>query len=74
MDTSTLILAVLVAVAVLGQLCLPLVGGWNRNRQARQAKRDIARLLETAADHQIQQKHHKAGTVVGHTKGVGHEN
>lgn len=52
MDTSTLILAVLVAVAIVGQLCLPILGRLNAKRLDRQLARARARLLEDAADRQ----------------------
>lgn len=52
MDTSTLILAVLVAVAIVGQLCLPILGRLNAKRSTRQLASARARLLEDAADQQ----------------------
>lgn len=44
-------LAVFVIVAVVGQLCLPLIGAYNNNRALARAKRR-ADLLEAAADRQ----------------------
>jgi hypothetical protein len=52
MDTKTTVLVCLVALAVLGQLCLPILGRWNNKRQDRQARQRIARLVEDAADRQ----------------------
>lgn len=54
MDTLTLTLAVALGVAIIGQLTLPVWGGWLRARRERQARQEIARLLETAADRQLQ--------------------
>lgn len=54
MDAASIILAVLVALAVIGQLCLPLVGRWSHKRQAADLARKRAHLLEVAADQQIQ--------------------
>jgi hypothetical protein len=45
-------LLVFVIVAVVGQLCLPLVGRWRTHRAHQRAKAR-ARLLEAAADRQM---------------------
>jgi type II secretory pathway pseudopilin PulG len=71
MDTSALILAIVVAVAVVGQLCLPILGRWARSRQERQAKQRIARLLEAAADRQAVATFSQTAKLDG--KGGGHE-
>jgi hypothetical protein len=44
-------LAIIVAIAVIGQLCLPLVGAY-RNARANARAKQRARLLEAAADRQ----------------------
>jgi hypothetical protein len=44
-------LAIIVAIAVIGQLCLPLVGAYRNARDSARAKKR-ARLLEAAADRQ----------------------
>jgi hypothetical protein len=52
MQAAETILAVLVAVAVIGQLCLPLWGRLHARSQRRQLVQRRARLLEAAADQQ----------------------
>jgi hypothetical protein len=47
----SLTLAIILAVAVIGQLCLPLIGAYNYSRMKARAMRR-ARLLEAAADQQ----------------------
>lgn len=46
-------LLVFVVVAVVGQLCLPLVGAWRRKVDRRQLAERRADLLEAAADQQL---------------------
>lgn len=74
MDTKTTILAVLVAIAVIGQLTLPIWGGWYRKREERLAKQKIARLLEDAADQQIAAAKPQSDTLAKlDSKGVGND-
>jgi sensor domain CHASE-containing protein len=47
-------IAVFVVGAIVLQLCLPLIGKWNRKRQAADLARKRARLVEEAADQQLQ--------------------
>jgi membrane protein DedA with SNARE-associated domain len=54
MDTTGIVLAVLLAIAVIGQLCLPLIGRWNHRRSSARLAKARARLLEAAADRQLQ--------------------
>lgn len=74
MDTTTTILAVLVAIAVIGQLVIILTGEWRTKRNAEQAKRQLARLLEDAADQQIAVAKPQSDTLVKlDSKGVGND-
>jgi hypothetical protein len=53
MDTLGWVLAVLLALSIALQLCLPILGWWNRRLDARQLKLKRAHLLEDAADRQL---------------------
>jgi Tfp pilus assembly protein FimT len=66
MATSTLTLAVVVAAAILAQLTLPLWGRWLADRRARQAKQQIARLVEAAADRQLVTAQQQAAKLGSH--------
>ncbi len=63
-------LAVFVVVAVVAQLCLPLVSAWERRSSARLAKRR-ADLLEAAADQQAVATFSQTAKLG--SKGAGHE-
>lgn len=63
MDIVGLILAVLLAVAVVGQLCLPLVGHIAAKKRAHSMAMRRARLLEDAADQQAAASYSQAGNV-----------
>lgn len=49
MDTETLLIGAFVAIAVIGQLCLPLIGSYRRKRALRAAQARAA-LIEQAAE------------------------
>lgn len=53
MDTSTLVLAVLVAVSVIGQAGLILWCQWRTDARNKQVAKARADLLEAAADRQL---------------------
>lgn len=73
MDTKTTVLACVVALAVLVQLCLPILGRWNNRRQERQARQRIARLVEDAADRQLVASRSHTDKLSENTKGLGGE-
>ena len=57
MDTTGWILLALLAVAIVGQLCLPLIGRWSRRRDAVRLAKARACLLEAAAESQAHKVH-----------------
>jgi len=71
MDALTLTLAIACAVAILGQLTLPVWGRWLRERQEKLTKVKIARLLEAAADRQLQTPAQHMAKLGKNQKGVG---
>lgn len=71
MDAMTLILALVVATAVIGQFLLIVFGAWLRELDDRQLAEQRARLLEDAADRQAVAALKHSAKLDG--KGAGHE-
>lgn len=62
MGNLDLILAAVLAVGVIAQLCLPLVGRLNSKRQAADLARKRAKLLQTFYQAQIESVERSAAT------------
>ena len=62
-------LAIIVALSVIGQLCLPLIGAYRNARDTAKAKKR-ARLLETAADRQASKASQILATMPNRDQGV----
>lgn len=73
MDALTLVLALCVTVAVVGQLLLILWGNHFREVDARQLAKRRADLLEAAADRQLVADLSRTAKLDGKNKGVGDE-